>query len=57
MPKAIETNVSDMLKAAALGLIGTVEFRKNAVKVGWELDLTKQPTPRTKDSTEPLTGD
>jgi len=27
----------DLLKAAELGVIRTEEFRKNAVKFGWEL--------------------
>lgn len=40
-PKSPEVSVADMLKAAELGLIRQEEFRKNAVKFGWE--LWKQP--------------
>jgi hypothetical protein len=36
-PESPEINVSDMLRAAELGLIRADEFRKNAVKFGWEL--------------------
>jgi hypothetical protein len=36
-PKTPEINVADMLKAAELGFIRQEEFRKNAVKFGWEL--------------------
>jgi hypothetical protein len=36
-PEAPEINVADMLKAKELGLIRPEEFRKNAVKWGWEL--------------------
>jgi len=36
-PKIPEINIADMLKAAELGLIRQEEFRKNAVKFGWEL--------------------
>lgn len=36
-PKTPEISVADMLKAAELGLITREEFRKNAVKWGWEL--------------------
>jgi len=35
--KVPEINVADMLKAAELGFIRMEEFRKNAVKFGWEL--------------------
>ncbi|MGC8895665.1 MAG: hypothetical protein ACP5LB_02700 [Candidatus Bathyarchaeia archaeon] len=35
--KAPEIVMADMLKAAELGLIRTEEFRKNAVKFGWQL--------------------
>ncbi|MGB9774776.1 MAG: hypothetical protein ACPL4I_12325 [Bacteroidota bacterium] len=41
-PKLPEIDMADMLKAAELGLIRTEEFRKNAVKMGWEL-WEKQP--------------
>ncbi len=40
-----EVSVSDMLKAAELGLIRMEEFRKNAVKFGWE--LWEKPDPET----------
>ena len=36
-PKTQEISIADMLKAAELGLIRQEEFRKNAVKFGWEL--------------------
>ncbi len=36
-PKTQEASLADMLKAAELGLIRAEEFRKNAVKFGWEL--------------------
>jgi len=36
-PETPEVNVVDMLKAAELGLISVEEFRRNAVKFGWEL--------------------
>ena len=36
-PETPEVEVVDMLKAAELGLIRPEEFRKNAVKFGWEL--------------------
>jgi hypothetical protein len=36
-PETPEILVADMLKAAELGLIRPEEFRKNAVKFGWEL--------------------
>ncbi len=36
-PKTQETSIADMLRAAELGFIRQEEFRKNAVKLGWEL--------------------
>ena len=36
-PKTPEISMSDMLKAAELGLIRREEFRKSVVKFGWEL--------------------
>jgi len=36
-PKTPEIGLADMLKAAELGLIRREEFRKSAVKLGWEL--------------------
>lgn len=44
-PKTPEISVGDMLKAAELGLIRSEEFRKNAVKFGWE--LWEKPEPET----------
>jgi len=41
--KTPEIIVSDMLKAAELGLIRKEEFRKNAAKFGWELWEASQP--------------
>ena len=47
--KTPEIIVSDMLKAAELGLIRKEEFRKNAAKFGWELWEASQPeTPNGK---------
>ncbi len=42
-PEAPEINVADMLRAAELRLIRPDEFRKNAVKFGWELS---EPDPK-----------
>jgi hypothetical protein len=42
-PESPEVNVGDMLKAKELGLISKEEFRKNAVKWGWELSEEQQP--------------
>lgn len=36
-PKTHETSMADMLRAAELGFIRADEFRRNAVKLGWEL--------------------
>jgi hypothetical protein len=36
-PKTQETSIADMLKAAELQMIRQEEFRKNAIKLGWEL--------------------
>jgi hypothetical protein len=36
-PKTPELNPADLIQAAELGLIRSEEFRKNAVKFGWEL--------------------
>jgi hypothetical protein len=43
--KAPEIVMADMLKAAELGLIREEEFRKNAVKFGWQ--LWEKPQPET----------
>jgi hypothetical protein len=48
MPRTIETNVSDLLRAAELQLIGEDEFRKNAIKMGWEIGETRPDSPDTK---------
>jgi hypothetical protein len=37
LPKTVDTNIVDMLRAFELGLVGKDEFRKNATKMGWEL--------------------
>ena len=44
-PKTPEVSILDMLKASELGLISREEFRKNAVKWGWE--LWEEPSPET----------
>jgi hypothetical protein len=36
-PKTQEASMADMLRAAELGLIRAEEFRKSAVRLGWEL--------------------
>lgn len=36
-PKTQEASMGDMLRAAELGFIRQNEFRKNAIKLGWEL--------------------
>ena len=41
--KVPEIVMADMLKAAELGLIRQEEFRKNAVKFGWQLWEKTQP--------------
>jgi hypothetical protein len=41
-PKTPELVPADLIKAAELGLVRAEEFRKNAVKFGWELWDTKQ---------------
>jgi hypothetical protein len=43
LPKTQEASVADMLRAAELGFIRQEEFRKNAVKLGWELWEKAQP--------------
>jgi hypothetical protein len=42
-PKTQEASLTDMLRAAELDLIRPEEFRKNAVKLGWELWENAQP--------------
>jgi hypothetical protein len=45
-PKTPELIPADLIKAAELGLVRVEEFRKNAVKFGWELwdDTVEKPT-------------
>jgi hypothetical protein len=43
-PETPELNPADLIKAAESGLIRQEEFRKNAVKFGWELWEEKQTT-------------
>ena len=43
LPKTQEASMGDMLRAAELGFIRQEEFRKNAVKLGWELWENAQP--------------
>ena len=43
-PETPELNPADLIKAAELGLIRSEEFRKNAVKFGWELWDTSTAT-------------
>ena len=46
-PETPELNPSDLIKAAELGFIRSEEFRKNAVKFGWELwDAKPENTPK-----------
>ncbi len=40
--KTQEPNIADLLKAAEQGLIRSDEFRKNAVKFGWQLEDAKK---------------
>jgi hypothetical protein len=45
-PETPELNPADLIKAAELGLVRAEEFRKNAVKFGWELwDAKPESTP------------
>jgi len=41
-PETPELEPADLIKAAELGLVRAEEFRKNAVKFGWELWATKE---------------
>jgi hypothetical protein len=45
-PETPELVPADLIRAAELGLVRAEEFRKNAVKFGWELwdDQTKSKT-------------
>ena len=44
-PPIIELVPADLIRAARLGLIRPEEFRKNAIKFGWELWDAKPETP------------
>jgi hypothetical protein len=44
-PETPELVPSDLIKAAEIGLVRPEEFRKNAIKFGWELWEEKQPQP------------
>jgi hypothetical protein len=43
--------MADMLRAAELGFIRPAEFRKNAVKLGWDLweEIPKSSTEADRD--------
>ena len=48
--------IADLIKAAELGLVRAEEFRKNAVKFGWELwDSSPQPN-QSNSSNKPKKG-
>jgi len=49
-PKTQEASMTDMLRAAELGFIRPEEFRKNAVKLGWELWEKAQPEATVEDA-------
>ena len=49
VPETSEFILPDLIHAAQLGLIRPEEFRKNAVKFGWELWETKPETLMTSD--------
>ncbi len=47
-PETPELNPADLIKATELGLVRAEEFRKNAVKFGWELwEAKPEGTPET----------
>ena len=50
-PETPELVPADLIHAAQLGLIRPEEFRKNAVKFGWELWEAKPETPKVEDAT------
>jgi hypothetical protein len=50
-PETPELVPSDLIHAAQLGLIRSEEFRKNAVKFGWELWEAKPESPASDDAT------
>jgi len=55
-PETPELNPADLIKAAESGLIRAEEFRKNAVKFGWELWEQKQTTAAGQQPTGSLEG-
>lgn len=50
-PQTPQVSLTDLIKAAEIGLIRTEEFRKNAVKFGWELWAAKNQKPTHSDNT------
>ncbi len=48
-PQLPEVNAADMLKATELGLVREEEFRKNALKFGWELWPASKTEPTKED--------
>jgi hypothetical protein len=48
--ETLELTPADLNHAAQLGLIRPEEFRKNAVKFGWELWEAKPETPTTSET-------
>ena len=50
-PESPELVPADLIHAAQLGLIRPEEFRKNAVKFGWELWESKPENPASDDAT------
>jgi|GEM_PF-355677 len=55
-PETPELNPADLIKAAESGLIRAEEFRKNAVKFGWELWEQKQTTAAGQQPIDSLEG-
>jgi hypothetical protein len=49
-PQTREVNVTDLLKATELGFIRQEEFRKNALKFGWELWQQPQSATSVEDT-------
>jgi hypothetical protein len=55
-PESPELVPADLIHAAQLGLIRPEEFRKNAVKFGWELWEAKPESPASDDATVTRSG-
>ena len=55
-PETPEMNSADLIKAAEAGLIRAEEFRKNAVKFGWELWEQKSAATRGQQQMNSLEG-